>query len=301
MNSPAMVVAPSGRARAPQHPFERRWYAHRGGITHGPFTGYEIRRIAARGELAATDLVYAEGGSDWVQIKDDPILGILFMAPEPSLEPPPAASRVRAFRFPTGIIATVVMAAAAGWAAWPYYTAYGLAVAARDGDAAFLQAHVDWESLRAGLRSDLKAVLLQKLAGGTEPSSEKSGTAAFAAAVGPAIVDQVVNSYVTPEVVARLNRKSRASNGTDGSAPAASDAPAAKISDAIKSARKIRLDDVRYAFFEGGPFGFKIDFVPNTTPPMRHAVSLRFKWDGSWKLTRVVLPMEEIGASPSRP
>ncbi len=301
-----MVAAPAGHPQAPNHPFGRRWYAHRGGGTQGPYTGYEIRHMAARGELAATDLVYAEGGSDWVQLKDDPILGILYLTPAPARDPLPAASRERAIRLPAGIVATVMIAAIVGWVAWPFYTAYGLAKAARDGDVAFLEKHVAWDSVREGLRNDLKAALLQKLAADPTPDSERPGTAAFAAAVGPAIVDQAVNRYVTPEVVARLNRKGRARDtagepATDGSATERSDASAAKISDAIRSARKVRLNDIKYAFFKGGPFGFEIDVVPNTTPPLRHAVSLRFKWDGNWKLTRVVLPMEEIGAAPSRP
>lgn len=301
-----MVVAPAGRAQAPDHPFDRRWYVHRGGNAEGPYTGYEIRRMAERGEMAASDLVYAEGGSDWVRLKDDPILGILYLKPGPSRDRLPTARRERSFRVPTGVIATVIIAAIAGWVAWPYYTAYGLAVAARDGDVAFLERHVDWDSVRERLRDDLKAALLQKLAADPAPGAERPGTAAFAAAVGPAIVDQVVNSYVTPEVVARLNRMRRDSDATEGSdtvgsASAESAASAAKISEAIRSARKVSLNDVKYAFFDRDPFSFRIDFVPNTTPPLRHAVSLRFKWDGRWKLARVLLPMEEIGASPSRP
>lgn len=309
MNSPTLVVARGARRQAPSHPFGRRWYAHRGGRTLGPHTGYEIRRMAARGELAATDLVYAEGGGDWVQLKDDPILGILYLTPEPSQGPLPPAREGRLLRFPTRTVAVVIVAAIAGWIAWPYYTAYGLAVAVRDGDVAFLQEHVDWESVRAGLRNDLKVALLQKLTADPERGSDKptaAPNAAFAAAIGPAIVDQVVNSYVTPEVVASLNRKRRANLATEGSSVGGSNArgsaaPVAKIADAIKSARKVSLNDIKYAFFEAGPFKFKIDFVPNTTPPMRHAVSLRFAWDGSWKLTRVILPMQEIGALPSRP
>lgn len=301
MYSPAMTGAPDGHPRAANHPFGRRWYVHRGGSTQGPMTGYEIRRMAARGGIAATDLVFPEGGSDWGQLKDDPILRILFMTPGPAPAPPPTASQNRALRVPTGVIATVIMAAVVGWLAWPYVTAYGLAKAARNGDVGFLERHVAWDSVRAGLRNDLKAVLLQKLAANPNPDSEAAGTAAFAAAVGPAIVDQAVNSYVTPEVVASLNRKINAKSTTDGSAAQEAATSAAKISDAIQSARKIRLNDVKYAFFDGGPLSFRIDVVPHTNPPMRHAVSLRFKWDGSWRLTRVLLPMQEIGASPSRP
>lgn len=305
MYSPTMVGAPAGRPGVPDHPFGRRWYAYRDGNTQGPYTGYEIRRMTARGELAATDLVYAEGGSNWIRLEDDPILGILYMTPDSSRGPLPTASRdYWFFRFLTRVVATIVVAATAAWIAWPYYTAYGLAKAARDADVAFLEEHVAWESVREGLRTDLRAALLQKLAVDPGPGSKGAGTApdtAFAAAVGPAIIDQVVNSYVTPQVVARLNRKLKARRATDGSAVEESAASAAKISDAIKSARKVRLNDIKYAFFEGGPFGFRIDFVPNTTPPLRHPVSLRFRWDRSWRLTRILLPMEEIGALPSRP
>lgn len=62
MDSPEIIDAPSGRPKVPNHPFDRRWYAHLGGKTQGPHTGHDIRRMVERGEVVATDLVYAEGG-----------------------------------------------------------------------------------------------------------------------------------------------------------------------------------------------------------------------------------------------
>lgn len=225
-----------------------------------------------------------------MQLKDDPILGVLYVTAG-SL---PSARLNRSFRFPVWAILTVIAAAFAGWVAWPYYTAYGLVVATRTGDVSFLENHVAWNSVREGLRNDLNAAFLQKLAADTNISSGKPGAAlgaGFAAVLGPAIVDRMVNAYVTPQVVANLNRKSNADiAAAEPAVPAASN-----ISEAIKSARNIRWNEIKYAFFAGGPFTFRIDFLPETNAPSQHTISLLFKWNGSWKLTRILLPVGEIG------
>ena len=56
----------------------RRWYLHIADQTLGPYTRDQIRLMAAKNQIVENDLVYREGGSEWVPAKDDPILRSIF-------------------------------------------------------------------------------------------------------------------------------------------------------------------------------------------------------------------------------
>ena len=60
--------------------------------------------------------------------------------------------------------------------------------------------------------------------------------------------------------------------------------------DAMQAATDIRFDQIKYAFFSGSPLKFRINFVPDQDPALKQPFEFRFQWDGSWKLTRVILP-----------
>jgi hypothetical protein len=181
-----------------------------------------------------------------------------------------------------------------GWVAWPYYAAYRLAVAVWDGDVPTLESAVAWGSVRNGLRDDLNAALLQKLAENAKNKKSEPGTAlgaGLAVRLGPAIIDRMVNSYVTPQAIATMSRANRADQPTDQAAIAAP----TSFSDAVRSARRIRWQQVRYAFFSGGPLTFRVDFTPEQNGANPSPLGLIFKWDGDWKLTRVDFPPDAIG------
>jgi hypothetical protein len=74
------------------------------------------------------------------------------------------------------------------WIAWPYYAAYDLATALRDGDSVALENRVAWDSVRQSLRADLNAILLRDV-----------GSNNLAAAIGPAIINQMIEGFVTPQ------------------------------------------------------------------------------------------------------
>jgi hypothetical protein len=70
----------------------------------------------------------------------------------------------------------------------------------------------------------------------------------------------------------------------------------------------LHLDMLKYAFFSGSPFTFRVEIAPvthNETP-----LTLLFKWNGDWRLVRIFLPAKaieavgskvtEAGRSPSR-
>jgi hypothetical protein len=54
---------------------------------------------------------------------------------------------------------------------------------------------------------------------------------------------------------------------------------------------------IRYAFFTGGPFAFRVDLRPDSDTVKRPLVLL-FRWSGDWRLTRVFLPGDAFGNTP---
>jgi Protein of unknown function (DUF2939)/GYF domain 2 len=280
-------------AQVPPHPLDKRWYTHLGGKTYGPYTGHEIRDLVDQQKIGATDFVYAEGGNAWTQVGNDPILQTLFSKSAEKINwlrrssnKKDASSR----RLKVAII--LVLAGITGWVAWPYYTVYELANAVREGDVSVLESRVAWDSVRQGLRDDLNAVLLKKLNTDAKTKANEPDAAfgaGLAVVLGPAIIDRMIDSYVTPQAIATFNH-----TGKTDLAPTANNAPPKDLSETIQEARRIRWDQVQYAFFSGGPLTFKVKFIPDHKPPIRNPITLLFRWDGSWRLTRILLPPEAM-------
>jgi hypothetical protein len=245
--------------------------------------------LAEQNRITGTDLVYVQGesGSAWHQIVDDPVLGTLFKSSEkPRL---PLIPLVEAPRLPRKWLFAIPAAVIAGWIAWPYYAAYDLLVAVREGDVSTLETRVAWESVRQGLRGDLNAALLQNIntSAKTDASSGEALGSGLAMMLGPAIVDRLVDSYVTPQNVAAVNR----ANKTNNISP---DAPSASknFDETIQAAQHIHWNQIKYAFFSGGPLTFLAQILPDRDPPLQHPVGFRFQWDGNWRLTRIMLPSD---------
>jgi hypothetical protein len=70
----------------------------------------------------------------------------------------------------------------------------------------------------------------------------------------------------------------------------------------MQKARRLRWDQVKYAFFSGGPLTFKVEWIAEHDLPFKNPTTLVFKWDGSWRLTRILchknLDKDEGGDSP---
>jgi hypothetical protein len=276
-------------ASAPPHPFDKGWHVHINGKTYGPCSGHQIRQLVEQNRIAGSDLVYVQGesGSAWHQIAHDPVLGALFKSSEKPRSP--LVPRIEALRLRRKWLFAIPVAVIAGWIAWPYYAAYDLLVAVREGDVSTLETRVAWESVRQGLRGDLNAALLQNISTGakTDSSSGEALGSGLAMVLGPVIVDRIVDSYVTPQGVAAVNR----ANKTDNISP---DAPNASknFDETIQAARHIRWNQIKYAFFSGGPLTFVAQIIPDRDPPLQHPVGFRFQWDGNWRLTRIMLPSD---------
>ncbi|VIO73312.1 hypothetical protein CI1B_49170 [Bradyrhizobium ivorense] len=162
------------------------------------------------------------------------------------------------------------------WIAWPCHVAYNLAVALKDGNASAIESRVDWEHLRQGLRADLNAMVLQNVSRtGSSPSA--SG---LVAALAPAIINQMIDGYITPQGMANLvgqKTRARAGGATTGDG----------------NGEGFDLSRVQHAFFDGGPFTFKVQL--RNEKPNEEPFVILFHWDGSWRLNRLVLPKSAFG------
>jgi tetratricopeptide (TPR) repeat protein len=188
------------------------------------------------------------------------------------------------------ILAGLVVAV--GWLAWPYYALYDLITAVKNGDAVALEERVAWDSVRQGLRGDLSAFLLQKLSADAKARNNDAGAAlgaGLAAAFGPAIINQLIDSYVTPQTISTLIRTGKPSVPIGGT-------PTADTSGEQKHQPDLKL--VRFAFFSGGPFTFKVEIAPEGGSVQKE-LGLLFKWSGDWKLTRIILPADAMDAFQS--
>jgi hypothetical protein len=135
-----------------------------------------------------------------------------------------------------GVIGLLILVAL-GWIAWPYYAVYDFANAIQQGDQVVLERRVAWDSVRGGLREDLSAVFARSTQG-----------VGLAALVGPAIINNAIDYFVTPQGIASLLRIAKAP------IPNADQRPSSPIDD--KQRDSLQLEQVKICIFLGRPSDF---------------------------------------------
>jgi len=164
-----------------------------------------------------------------------------------------------------------LLAVALAYVIYPYATLYRLGLAIRHGDAATLQSMVDWSAVREGIKEDICDLVID------EPKDAKANgqLPPFGAGFVRGIAGNAVDAKVTPEALVA----------------AASDQPAAKPAQQGAAVR------VSWAFCNS-PAGFQVDLrAPGQAEPIRLQLDLR---SGAWRVTRVWLPAELLGAANAR-
>jgi hypothetical protein len=191
------------------------------------------------------------------------------------------------------IIAGVSSIVVIGWLAWPYYALYDFATALQNADPVALESRVEWDRVRQGLRGDLNAILLHHIRSESENTTNTGGAlgTGIAAVLGPSLVAQLVDAYVTPQAISDLIRTGRPATSTNEVADAN-----AHVAEKGKERHRIKWDQVKLAFFSGGPATFRVEIIPEADPPIQQPVILLFKWSGDWKLIRIFLPVDAIVA-----
>ena len=165
-----------------------------------------------------------------------------------------------------------------GYLLWPYLTLLRLDRAIDEADAVALEELVDWTSVRGGLRDDMNAALGRVLSDSS--SGEGALAGALAAVIGPGLIDQLVDSYVTPSGLATMLRSGQLEEQSNS--PGSSDA---------ENNDQGLFDRLEYAFFSG-PTTFRVRLKPENEDFGITAL-LRFE-NLSWRLTRVFLPLEAL-------
>lgn len=251
---------------------QRRWYVDVDSKIYGPYDASTIGQMVGNGQIMSDDLVVAEGESEWIEAGREPSLASLLVRKSE----PPVRRRRRGW---SGAIAVGLLLLAVGWVAWPYYAVFSLMQAARDGDVSTLERRVDWNAFRQGLRGDLNAQLLHNV---RNKDATDAMSAGLTAVLGPAVINQMIDGYVTPQAIAALikseNEKSPGDKTPEG------------INKSASVVRRIQWDQITYAFFAGSPFSFRVDVLPKNDSTIHSPVGFEFAWSGDWQLKHVVLP-----------
>jgi len=153
------------------------------------------------------------------------------------------------------------------WCGWAGYALYDLSSSLNNEDAVGLERRIDWVPVREGLREDLRVMLGSRRPGEPAP-------------------DSVVNPLTTQRSIVALIRSTRLNDrGWEMEA---------------RPGRGVDLLRIRYAFFSGGPFAFRVDLRPDSDSVKRPLVLL-FRWSGDWRLIRAFLPGDAFGNTASAP
>ncbi len=120
-------------------------------------------------------------------------------------------------------VAIAVIAAGASYAS-PYWTVYEMksAIDARDAEA--FSPYVDFPSVRESLKGQILGKFQEKMA---KAQSGSNGFAAFGAMLGMGIVNQVIDTMVTPDgVMAIMSSGTASTDKREAPSPSVSSAPA---------------------------------------------------------------------------
>ena len=164
----------------------------------------------------------------------------------------------------------VLLAVGVAYGVYPYVTLYRLGQAIRNGDAARLEAMVDWNSVREGVKEDICDLVIDQ----PQQAQDDGRLPPFGAGFVRGIATNVVDRRVTPEALVAAAQLP----ATEQAAPGAT-------------------VQVSWAFF-AGPSAFLVDLnTPGQATPIRLQMDLR---NGAWHVTRVWLPPELLGQANAR-
>ena len=125
------------------------------------------------------------------------------------------------------------------------------------------------------MRDDLNAIPVKKLNTDAKSKTNEPGAAfgaGLAAVLGPGLIDRMIDSYVTPQAIATFHRDANADPVFSGTVCI----PRKDLAETIKKARRLRWDQVKYAFFSGGPLTFKVEWIAEHDLPFKNPTTLVF-------------------------
>jgi hypothetical protein len=180
------------------------------------------------------------------------------------------------------ILTTAAVLALLGMAysVWPYHSAQSIFRAMQDGDVATLSRKIEWDELRASVKQIMGAEMQRSML--QQASEEPSNAMAngLAAVIGPAIIDKMVDSMVSPSGIGTFFANQEVAAADQGSRPALRKG-------AIKGAGLV------------SPSRFEIRIGRPEDPDASLLAILRLR-DFDWKLTEVVAlkPLGPVKGGP---
>lgn len=167
-------------------------------------------------------------------------------------------------------VLAAVLAIGVGYAAYPYVTLYRLDQAIHTGDAATLQALVDWPAVREGIREDI----CDRLAADPEVTVSEGRLPAFGASFVRGISANAVDQEVTAEGLVAMTHHRADGTATRGAAV-----------------------HVNWAFFHD-PIEFTVSLdAPGQRAPIKLRMTLK---DATWQVTRIWLPPALLAQANAR-
>lgn len=181
------------------------------------------------------------------------------------------------------IVAAVAIAAASMGAYWhfsPYLAMRSMQSAAQDRDADSFNENVDYPSLRESIKGQMSALVAPKL----DDETKTSAFSMLGSAIGLALMNQMVEAFVRPEVVMKLMAEGKMSVGrptsrTDGPGATEPSAPETKAEWKLKrvSADRVIVYQREEEALSGGQAGLVFS---------RHGFA-------QWKLSEIRLPSQK--------
>jgi len=168
----------------------------------------------------------------------------------------------------------VVIVLLAAYAAYPYLALYRLGEALRAHDLDAVEAKVDWQRVRQGIKDDVNAAVADKVR-----PEEGDALAAFGVALAGKLAGSVVDARVTPAglvAVAAADRPTLTTLITQVYVSTSEQKPLPRL--------------VRSGF--GGLTAFEATVMPDRVDAEDQIIRLRFELKGGyWLLTRIYLPL----------
>lgn len=100
--------------------------------------------------------------------------------------------------------ASLLVALMAAYIGSPFYTAWSIREAVRNGDSAYLESRIDWPGVRATLAPAISRIALNLPDSEAVPQDKLGLWQRFKAYVGQGAVNRALDSYVTPEGLPQL-------------------------------------------------------------------------------------------------
>ena len=184
------------------------YYLHKGGYDSGPFSLAKLQEMLDKQTIASNDFVWCEGMPDWRPLSD-----LISQHRTTSLMPRTPKSREHHFTPNHGILnypkvsykpvllLGIILLGFALYTASPFFAIYDLKRALESGDAGSLQERIDFPEIRQSLKEQMRASFMQGLAKDEESNALATG---LALAFGPALIDGLIDSVVTPAGISNL-------------------------------------------------------------------------------------------------